>query len=245
MSITEKILEGKYLFFKDENQYSEETFAISKEDSATGNYHYSSELLSRVPSGEFLKIKVNYLTTSSFQPVDVKIERSLGDSSSTEHYTIDQQTKQVNYNFFNAKGSHDFEKNISGRFHISTPAFVTSTLMTQMKKMNATQTTSYNILTTDNIWEYNGHFIESQIALEMKSISAVDIIVNDKELQAIHCLVTDNPTSEGKITESSAANFYLSKHFNLPYLATFPGNIEVKIDRLKILENDYKNMFKS
>jgi hypothetical protein len=243
MSIDEKILEGKYIFLKDGQQYSEEVFSLMMDDSINGNYLYTSEILCRVPSGEFLKINVGYETSNSFDPLSVKVFRSLGDKVSTEQYRIDPKNKQVYYTFSGVDGENSYERNVSGKFHISTPAFVTSTLMTQMKKVSVTQKTLYNVITTSNLWTYENHFIESNIELEQKSLDAVPITLNDKEVMTTHCEMSQ--VTEENSKKEQAADFYLSKHFNIPYKADFPGDIEVRIERLKVFENDYKNMFKN
>ena len=243
MSIDEKVLEGKYIFLKEGVQYSEESFEVLMDNSINGNYLYKSEILCRVPSGEFLKINVDFETSNSFDPLSVKVFRSLGDKTSTEQYKVDPKDKQVFYSFHGNSDEQTFERNISGKFHISTPAFVTSTLMTQMKKISATQKTLYNVLSTNNIWTYENHFQETAIELELKSLDAVEIKLNDKDLATMHCQIREATNENTKSAE--AGDFYLSKHFNIPYKATFPGEIEVKIDRLKTFKNDYKDMFKS
>ncbi len=244
MSIDEIIIEGKYIFLKDGNQYSEESFSVLSDRSINGNYLYKSEILCRVPSGEFLKINVDYETSNSFDPLKVRVHRSLGENSSTERYEVDQKDKQVFYTFSGMDGVHKFDRNVSGKFHISTPAFVTSTLMTKMKKMSATQATSYNVLSTQNIWTYENHFIENDVYLELKDIgSDFKLKLNDKELVATHCQMSDDAYSSSD--KFAPADFYLSKHLNIPYKAEFPGGVEVKIDKLKAFDNEYKGMFKN
>jgi hypothetical protein len=243
MSIDEKIIEGKYIFLKDGNQYSEETFTILMDTALNGNYLYKSEILCRVTSGEFLKINVDFETSNSFDPLNIKVHRSLGKNSSTERYKVELKDKQVYYSFSGMDGVHKFDRNVSGKFHISTPAFVTSTLMTKMKKMNAAQVTSYNVLSTQNIWTYEKQFVENNVFLELKSLGGIDIKLNDKDLHATHCQMSED-TYNNPVT-SPPADFYLSKYLNIPYKAEFPENLEVRIDKLKVFENEYKNMFKS
>lgn len=242
MSIDEKVLEGKYIFLQNDEQYSEESFTLMREDSINGNFLYQSDILCRVPSGEFLKINVDYETTNSFDPVSVKVFRSLGDKTSTEQYSIDLVDKRVQYTFTNNDNTEVYEKSLTGKFHISTPAFVTSTLMTQMKKISITQKTIYNVITADNIWTYQNPFSESSIEVELRSLDSVEITLNEKALNTTHCQIRELTNENSGATET--ADFYLSKHFNIPYKAIFPANVEVRIDRLRTFETGYRSIFK-
>lgn len=242
MAFSEKIFEGKYLYYKDGNQYSEELFHLEREDKSNGNYTFSSEILSRVGTGEFLKVYTDYELTSKMDPLNVRIKRSLGKNKSTERYFIDQKDKIVSYTFDGRNGYHDFEKVVNGKFHIATPSFCTSALMTQMRKLDPVQRTPYNVLSSQNIWEYVGPFQENIIFIELKSHEPVEFKINDNELSATLChFYEDDRNSK---TPAVGNPFYLSKHFNVPYKAEFPGGIEVVVDKLKILEaKEYKNMF--
>ncbi len=242
MAFSEKIFEGKYLYYKDGNQYSEELFSLGREDKTYGNYTFSSEILSRVGTGEFLKVYTDYELTSKMEPLNVRVKRSLGKSQSTERYFIDQKDKTVSYNFDGRNGYFDYEKVINGKFHIATPSFCTSALMTQMKKLDPVQRTPYKVLSSQNIWEYVAPFQENIIFIELKSHEPVQLKINNNELSATLChFYEDDRDSK---TPAIGNPFYLSKHFNIPYKAEFPGGLEVVVDKLKILEaKEYKNMF--
>ena len=240
--IKENVIEGRYIFLKNGFLYSEEVFLITREDIVNGGYLFKSELLSRVPSGEFLKIDVNYKTNSSFDPLEVTVVRSLGEKFSTEQYKVDQKSKQVYYTFDGMDGTHEFERNVSGKFHISTPAFVTAALMTLMKKMDASQTTTYRVLSTTNIWTYDTHFIENDVNLILKSLNSVELKINGSAVMATHCQLFDS--TEGESYNNQNSDFYLSKHLNIPYKAVLSEELEVRVDKLKVFENTYKTMFK-
>lgn len=242
MAFSEKIFEGKYLYYKDGNQYSEELFSLEREDKTNGNYTFTSEILSRVTTGEFLKVYTDYELTSRMEPLNVRVKRSLGKNKSTERYFIDQKDKVVSYTFDGRNGYHDFEKIVNGKFHIATPSFCTSALMTQMRKLDPVQRTPYNVITSQNIWEYNEPFKENIIFIELMSLEPVHFKINDNELSATFVNFYEDDRDEKEPSPGTA--FYLSKHFNIPYKAEFPGGIEVVVDKLKILEaKEYKNMF--
>lgn len=242
MAFSEKILEGKFLYFKNGNQYSEEFFSVEREDKANGNYTFSSEILSRVTTGEFLKIYTDYELTFNMDPLNVRVKRSLGKSKSTERYFIDQKDKNVTYTFDGRNGYHDYEKIVNGKFHIATPSFCTSALMTLMRKIDPVQPTPYTILTSQNFWEYHAPFQENIIFIELKSHEPEIITINNNELSATLChFYKDDRDSK---TPATPTAFYISKHFSIPYKAVFADGIEVRVDTLKILEaREYKNMF--
>lgn len=238
MSFEEKLLEGKYFYFKNGAQYSEESFQITKEDKSQGNYTFSSEILSRVSTGEFLKVYVDYELSHQFDPMNVRIKRSLGNRKSTERYIIDQKDKNIYYSFDGANGHHEEERAVHARTHIATPAFLTSTLMTQIKKIDTTQVTPYTVITSQNLWSFDGPFIESDIYVDLKSLDPVELNINDNNLLATHCTMFDDQK------EKIETEFYLSKYFNIPYKAIFPNGIEIKVDKLKTFDVEYKNMFR-
>lgn len=242
MAFSEKIFEGKYLYFKDGNQYSEELFSLEREDKSNGNYTFSSEILSRVTTGEFLKVYTDYELSSRMDPLNVRIKRHLGKNKSTERYFIDHKDKLVSYTFDGRNGYHEFEKVVNGKFHIATPSFCTSALMTLMRKVDPVQKTPYTILTSPNIWEYHGPFQENIIFIELKSHEPVEFKINNNQLSATLCHFYEDDRELNNPATPTA--FYLSKHFNIPYKAEFQEGIEVRIDKLKILEaREYKNMF--
>jgi hypothetical protein len=243
MAFSEKILEGRYLYLKNSQQYSEENFTLEREDKNNGNYTFTAEILSRVSTGEFLKVMIDYEVTHQFEPLNIRIKRMLGQNQSTERYSLDSKEKILSYSFDGRNGHYEFEKSMTGRFHISTPAFCTSTLMTLFKKIDPVQRTAYNVISSSNIWDYNTPFHEHTIWMELKSPTPVELTINNKELQAnlVHVIEDENgQPKQGK----DFSIFYLSKNFNLPYKATFGEDVEVVVDKLKILEvRDYKKMF--
>jgi hypothetical protein len=238
MSFEEKLLEGKYLYFKDGAQYSEEVFKITKEDKSQGNYTFSSEILSRVSTGEFLKVHVDYEVSHQFDPLNVRIKRSLGNRKSTERYIVDTKERNVFYSFDGADGHNEMEQVVLANAYIATPAFLTSTLMTQMKKLNASQTTQYTIITSSNLWTYEAPFLQSEVFVDLKSSKPIEIEINEKTLSATHCTMFEGEKNEFE------TNFYLSKYFSIPYRAVFPNSIEVRVENLKTFDVEYKNMFK-
>lgn len=238
MSFDEKLLDGKYLYFKDGAQYSEEVFKITKEDKSQGNYTFSSEILSRVATGEFLKVYVDYEVSHQFDPLNVRIKRSLGKRKSTERYILDPKERNLYYSFDGADGHNEMENVIAPKAHIATPAFLTAALMTKIKRLDSTQVTQYAIITSQNLWSYEAPFTEGQVYVDLKSLDPVELELNGNKISATHCTMFEGEKNEFE------TDFFLSKYFNIPYQAKFPNGIEVRVDKLKTYEVEYKNMFK-
>lgn len=243
MATTTQIFEGKYLYKEDGRQYSEEDFTVFKEDRAQGNYIFNSEILSRVSTGEFLKIKVRFECAHNFEPVKVMIMRFMGEKKSNETYTIDKN-RNVHYTFMDTEQEvHEYRKQIMTRFHIATPTIVTSALMTQAKKVDPVQRTPYLILTSSNLFEYNGPFQEQTIFMESMSVEPVPIKIHRNEFSS-HLLHMFQHDKASAIKEAGSP-FHLSKHFGMPYLVKMEGNIEIVIDKLKSTDSKYESIFKN
>lgn len=230
-----KILQGKYNYTSQNKIYSEENFKIFKEEDRKLNYVFKSEILSRVKTGEFLKIYVTYRVNQHFDPINVEIERLMGQKESFEKFQIDPKTKNYHYILKGIDSTETYDKIISSRPHIATPSFLTSMLMTNQKRLDPVQRTTYTIVTSNNVWNFEEPFREKTIIAELQSLEPKDIIVNKKSLKATHCkLLHEN---QGTST-ASGHDIYLSKHFNIPYLGVFSDDLRIEIDHLRSFQAD-------
>jgi hypothetical protein len=241
MSIKEKMIEGKYNYFNKESLYTEENFQVEREQGLQGNLIFSSEVLSRVRTGEFLKINVEYVVSKKFDPVNMKITRQLGGKQSSEEYTIDQKTKNVVYEFNSDGKTHYFEKVVSQMNHIIAPSFVTSMLMVNQKKIDPVQRTPYSLISTENVWEYKGGFTEKEIYVELIDLEPQEIVIDGSKIKASHCKLMQ-VDSNGSIIDDSQV-IWLSKHFNIPYLVKFGEDFEIRVETLKKFEEAAKKIF--
>src|SRR3989338_2330125 len=103
MSLSEQIFNGSYEYYKGSSVYCQENFTVKREDNPP-NIIYSSEILSRAATGEFLKIYVDYEVTPIFDPLNVKIRQSLGEQSTKETYSFNYQSKILSYSFTDNEG---------------------------------------------------------------------------------------------------------------------------------------------
>jgi len=241
MSFDEKMYEGKFIYSQDNKHYSEETFTVYREDKPQGNYTFSSDILSRVKTGEFLKIHVEYEMTNKFLPTNVQIKRSLGKKKSTERYMFSHKDKEIYYSFNGPTGFHEHTAFVNGHFHIATPAFVTSMTMTQGKKVDPVHRTTYTVLSTNNIWQYEGPFSETHVHIELMSLKPVEVDINGVGLLSTYCQMFT--TDEQSTVHEVGTEFYLSKHLGIPYKALFENDISVMVDKFKNLQSNYGKLF--
>jgi hypothetical protein len=241
MSFKEQLFEGKYRYLKDDQEYSEENFKIYHEEKAQGNFFINAELLSRVSTGEFLKIYIDYELTPHLEPLNLTIRRSLGRRQSVERFNVNHKEHLVKYMFRGDQSEGTHEKVINGKFFISAPCMCTSMLMTMSKKIDPVHRTQYAIVTTNNIWSYEGPFAEKMVYVEQMQSEPVGLKINGKDLNStlIHLYQHDKtaPVKEKGIP------FYLSKHMNMPYRARMDDNVVVEVEFLKHTESKYKGLF--
>lgn len=230
-SIKEQLIEGKYEYLNNGTPYSEESFSISREEKPSGKYTFEASTHTRVRTGEFLKILISYLTTTNFEPLNVRIERQLGDKNSIETFDIDQKTSNVSYKFESADKVESFNKIVSGRFHFATPCFSLSMLMTQMRKLDPVHRTPYTIITSKNIWDYEEPFQEEEVYVELQSLDPAKINISGKELTATHCKLLQ--VDENGTIATEGHDIYLSKYYSVPYQGDFGNGITIQIDKLK------------
>lgn len=241
MSVTEKIIEGKYIYLQNGQAYSEENFYIERETIMNGHLIINTEVVSRVKTGEFLKVNTKYEVTHQFDPTRVTITRQLGAKKSVETYQINHRDKNYTYSFENGGRPKYFEKVITQLPHIAAPSMVTSTLMTNQKKIDPVHKTPFTLISSNNIWEYEQEFQERELYIELLDLKPVQIMIEKNKLTASHCKMFQ-VDENGKIIDDNQ-ELWLSKHYNIPYLAKFGKNLEIRIDTLKNFEDRAAKVF--
>jgi hypothetical protein len=235
----DKIYEGGYTYFRDGQKYSEENFEVYRDDSVMQHHRFKAEVITRVKTGELLKVNTMYLTNKNFEPLEVEIIKTLGPNAVTERYKYNTTDKLLNYHFEKNGERDHFEKIISTRFAIATPAFSTNMIMLETKKLDPVHKTEYLVITTDNIWDYQGPFKEKRIFVEQKD-REVEFKIDKKPLSATLCHVFDE--KEVNNSEPKSVDYYISKHLSLPYKMSVE-NITIQINYLRDLTGHYRQKF--
>ena len=167
--------------------------------------------------------------------MEISITRAMGEKESVESFEVDPKTKNYHYIFKTDDHEEHHNKIISSRPHIATPSFLTSMMMTNQKRLDPVQRTSYSIISSDNVWEYGSAPYEKEVFIELQALEQKEIQVGKKKIHATHCKILQNNNSS---STDSGHDIYLSKHFNIPYLGTFSPELYIQVDHLKSFDAD-------
>ena len=225
----EIILEGTYLYFQKEVNFSQENFKLVSFP-GTQSYHIYSEILSRVETGEFLKILVRYEMNSHFHPTLVRIEKSLGTRYAVEEFSLDTASQKLNYTFKTAKDGQEFHRNFSAKHYLVSPAFATSAIFTLSRKLDSNGRTAVALVGSSNEWSYEKPPEEKMVYAEFTTREVPDFKINNSPLSASHlCLYElDTFTASGE----EPVEIFVSKHYAIPY-QLIHGDQKIVIKNLK------------
>ena len=212
----EIILEGSYLYYQEDTHYADENFKLVK-SFGSPNLIFYSEILSRLKTGEFLKVIVKYEMNQHFVPVFVRIERSVAEKYSLEIYQIDTSNMEMNYSFDCSGKQHEFKKNISPKHYLTSPAFCTSGVFTLSKKLDSIGRTSVILLSSENEWNYVGHPSERIIYADMKAGDVQELNINGNLLNASYLRLYQHDSTHIDTSSDSPVEIHLSKYFGVPY----------------------------
>jgi hypothetical protein len=225
----EILLEGSYLYYQNDVNYSQENFKLVQL-SDQPQFHIYAEILSRIETGEFLKLLIRYEMNQHFYPVFARIEKSIGNKYVEETYKVDTQQQELLYTFQTSKGSREFKKTHSSKHYISCPAFSASTMFTHTRKFDATGRTPVFLVSAKNDWDYQHPPIDHMIFAEFKNRELEDFRVNNASLSASHlCLYEHDSSFTGQETPT---DIFVSKHYAVPYQLV-NGEHKIVIKNLK------------
>ncbi len=215
MSTNSKILlEGSFLLFEKEVNYAQENFKFSFNEDLQ-QYHLQAEIVSRVETGEFLKILVRYEMNHHYIPFSIRIEKSMGNFQATENFKIDTMEQELHYSFEGESGVHEFKRAISAKHYLSAPAFSTSAFFTMTKKFDPNGRTPIIFISSSNEWEYVGPPEEKIVYGEFELRETTKFKIQDKELVANHLCIYEHNSTEH--IEEEPMNLYISKYHGIPY----------------------------
>ena len=210
----EIILEGSYLYFQKDVNYSQENFKLVQFPD-NGSYHIYAEILSRIETGEFLKINVRYEMDQHYHPNFVRIEKSLGNRYAQEIYKFDIHNQDLKYTFQNSQSTQEFNRSLSAKHYLTSPAFCTSAIFTLSKKFDATGRTAVALIGSDNDWSYEKPPEEKIVYAEFKTREMPDYKLNNSSLSASHLCLYEFDTSSA--ASEAPVDIFISKHYGIPY----------------------------
>jgi hypothetical protein len=223
------LFEGSYLYFNKEVNYCQENFQLVQLKDL-GYYHIYADILSRVETGEFLKVIVRFEMTNHFIPFFLRIEKSIGDQYVQESFRIDQAKQELLYTFEGPQLTQEFKKTHSSKHYLVTPAFSTSLMWTLSRKMNPIGRTPVTLVSSTNNWTYKSPPLDKTIFAEYKSLDVPDYKLNNTSLEASHLCLYENDTSS--TSADLPVEVFVSKHFAIPY-QLIQGDLRINIKTLK------------
>ena len=237
---TEKIFEGSYLYYLNGQNYSEENFTVEMIE-GVNNLIYKSEILSRVDTGEFFKMKVRYEVNKFYVPQGVLIEKYLGERHTTERFVIDQNNQTLIYTFSGDNGEHTVERPFGAKHFIMAPSFLTAALFTVSKKIESSSRTPVTFVTCPNEWEYKGPPEDRTLYVQLKTHNVDDLLVNGAPLTSSKYDLFEEDSLVG--AGAPAAQLWVSKHLGIPYQLEDKNGTKMTIKRMKKLKTDIEKMF--
>ena len=237
----EKLFEGTYEYFQSGQNYSQENFTVSRNDE-TRDFIFASEMMSRVESGEFFKMKVHLLLNQFHAPQVLIIEKSLGDKNTQEAFEVDAKAQILKCTFKSTEGTHVVERPFSTTKHyLATPCFVTAGLFTLTKKIDTTARNVVHFVTPKTSWDFSGPPEDKLMWVDLKTHDTEDLEVGGMPLTASKFELHDEDASAGNA--NSSAQLWVSKHFGIPYQLEEKSGAKIVIRRLKKLKHNMEKMF--
>jgi len=224
-----KIYRGAFTYHKNDSVYCEETFEVFKHTKEL-TLEFKSESLSRVVTGELLKINVNFIVSKNWIPKNVMVEKSLGHDYACETYDYHERTNTIAYTF-KTKTSEQKEKlQTPPRFHIATPTMATSFLFLLSKKFDNTTRNDYSLLTSHNNWQYAHAPKAKNIYMIKPTTGMVDTMIDGKPLKANHYKLFD--AEHDKEDNPPVMDVYISKHSSIPYMVNTNDGVKIQVKYL-------------
>ncbi|MBF0298066.1 MAG: hypothetical protein HQK51_05060 [Oligoflexia bacterium] len=220
------IIKGAFEYIHNDRVFSEENFLVFR-NTKDNSIIFDSELLTRLDTGEFLKVYVNYQINKDWVPIDVVIDKQAGKQVAQERFKMDIKRNVLSYQFAINKDKKEFKIQVPPKFQISTINTVTSFAFISSKKYDPTGKNFYNVLVSDNILDYRTPPKMNYVLMERIGTSIQKLKIKDKTLKAMLYKVYsqdgfDNQT-EPPIT------IWVSKYYSIPYLIEAHNDTKIQI----------------
>jgi len=230
-----KIYRGAYSYYRNENIYCEETFEVYKDSKEMG-FNFVVQLISRVSTGELLKIAIDYSINKNYIPTQVFIDRTLGNEEVKETYTFDNKNNKLKYCFESKKEKKTVELSTGPIFHISTPCVCTSMLFLKSKKFNNTGKNHYTIYNSNNQWAFEKEPVGKNILVEKISQSAENISIDGSTLQATQYKVFEDLNEIPLLAKNeSFIRVFTSSYATIPYIVRTEDGTKIQVKYLNDL----------
>ena len=231
----DRLFRGAFSYIRNETSYAEETFDVYR-DRKDQNFHYVSEAIVKVTTGEILNLHVEYIINKEYTPQYVAIHKFMGKETTTEIYEYNLKRNHIVYNFNNSKGDeHIHEISTAPKFHITTPTAASSMLFLRSKKFDASGKNSFNILIGSNVWEFKEMPVFKNIILERANLTIEKLIFDGQSVQATQYKMYDEATDFKAVKDPQHVKIFLSQHGAIPYQIRSDDGTKIQIKYLNSL----------
>jgi hypothetical protein len=228
-----KLINGTYTYYQEGKAYSEESFRVFHE--LDENYHvFETETMTRLHTGELLKLEVEYQVNQKFLPEVVTLKKTIGKTLVREVFTCNWTDHYLLYEIVTPDGVKKQKKEISGLYQISTPTVGLSLICTHGRKMNLYGRTRYVFVVSNNNWKYETPIEENDVYLELASNDPIPFTLKGKNLSGKKYNMYKHDSSD--CFDEDPVVFYASKYFSIPYLVEIGDDIRIEVNNLSYNE---------
>lgn len=233
----EKILRGAYNYYTGDNLYAEENFELYRRGKLN-QYYFEGELVSRVMTGELLKVNVSYTVDKDYTPISVYIIKSLGEQVSKEIFLFDHSTSELKYRFECGDDKKSEIINTSPKFYVTTPMSHCSMIFLWSKKFDSVGKNYYSVFTSNNNWKYEHPIENRNLVVERVSATSEQIKIDGSNVTSIQYKVGIKEVGDDKSREElrgQELNVWLSQYHTVPYIIKDSENSLITIKYLNNL----------
>lgn len=231
----DKIYRGAFNYYRNENMYAEEVFDVYR-DKKDQSFHYISEAIVKVTTGEILNLYVEYIVNKDYIPTYVLIEKNMGKEVSKEIFEYNNKKNHLVYSFINSKNEETKDEiPTAPKYHIATPTAASSMLFMRSKKFDTNGKNNFNSLIGINQWEYKETPKFRILILERANLTTEKISIDGQNVQATQYRMFDEDTDFKLSKEPPHIKVFLSNHGAIPYLVRTDDGTKIQIKYLNDL----------
>ena len=237
-----KVFKGSFDYYRGEQIYCEETFQVVRHIKELTT-EFISEAISRISTGELLRLNTNFVVGKNWLPRYVSIKKRLGRNDVQEVFEYEMRSNQILYSFINNTRVSIDELRLATPpiFHITTPTAASSFLFLLAKKFHTTDRNDYTVFASNNMLEYKEEVKAKSISVEKLSATEDSITIGEKQLQGAKYHLYQTPDSDGASMKEKYSGpviqAFISKHLSIPYLIQEPNGNRIQIKYLNNLES--------
>ncbi|HXH30420.1 MAG TPA: hypothetical protein VNJ01_06385 [Bacteriovoracaceae bacterium] len=123
------------------------------------------------------------------------------------------------YKFQSAEKSQEFKRTFNSRHCIATPAFCTTAIFSFAKKFEPGLRIPVSIISTDNVWDYQGPPKEKVVYIEAKSKDKDDFLAEKLPIDSSLFYLHENASAS--TIQDPPVELVISRDHCIPYQMTF------------------------